>query len=131
VGALRASELVIVLSFVVATVDCYHFSFEQRAPAAPNQPVPAQPNPDDEITYRERVATYLNGFVGTGRVESYKYCQHPIRTELRVTGLDVLFGFFTLLIYTPHTLYVTCLRNEAPPRNARSSDPVSPSEETE
>jgi hypothetical protein len=30
------------------------------------------------------------------------------RTELRVTATDVAIGIATLLIYVPHTLYVTC-----------------------
>jgi hypothetical protein len=78
---------------------CYHFSFEQRAapPASPATTV-----------YTERVPTYVNGFVGTGTVETTRYCEHPIRTELRVTATDVLLSMATLLIYTPHTLSVTC-----------------------
>src|SRR5260221_14746127 len=95
---MRVCEGAIALSWVVATGGCYHFSFEQRPPVASNQSGPAQPNPSGEVTYHERAATYVNGFVGTGRVESYRYCPHPIRTELRVTALDVLLGFVTLLI---------------------------------
>jgi len=119
---MRAYEGAIALCWLVATNGCYHFSFEQLPPAASNQSGPAQPNPSDEVEYHERVGTYVNGFVGTGRVESYRYCPHPIRTELRVTALDVLLGFVTLLIYTPHTLYVTCPRSEALPQtNARAT----------
>jgi hypothetical protein len=44
------------------------------------------------------------------------YCDQPVRTELRVTAVDVLLSLVTVLIYTPHTLYVTC---SMPP--ARSS----------
>jgi hypothetical protein len=105
------------LGLVLATNGCYHFSFEQRPPVSSSQ-AGAQPNPSEEVTYKERAGTYVNGFVGTGRMEAYRYCAHPIRTELRVTGLDVLLGFVTLLIYTPHTLYVTCPRSEALPQNA-------------
>ena len=32
----------------------------------------------------------------------------PVRTERRNYGVDVLLSVGTLLIYTPHTLYVTC-----------------------
>jgi hypothetical protein len=77
---------------------CYHFSFEQRAPA------PATPT----VVYTERVPTWVNGFVGTGTVQATRYCERPIRTELRVTAADVLLSMVTLLIYTPHTLSVTC-----------------------
>jgi hypothetical protein len=82
---------------------CYHFTFEQQErPAAP----PLHPVP--YVTYHERVGTFLNGFVGEGRVETARYCERPIRTELRVTATDVAIGIATLLIYVPHTLYVTC-----------------------
>jgi hypothetical protein len=77
---------------------CYHFSFEQR-PAPPGARL---------VVHKERPATYVNGFVGTGAVDVKKYCADPIRTELRVTATDVLLSMATLLIYTPHTLYVTC-----------------------
>lgn len=79
---------------------CYHYSFDQT------RTVPDQ----DLITFTERRPTYLNGFVGTGVVETTRYCEDPVRTELRVTAVDVLLSVATLLIYTPHTLYVTCLR---------------------
>lgn len=92
-------------SLLVATLGlgagCYHFSFEQSrpGPAAAEQPV---------VTHEIRAPTYLNGFVGTGEVDTSRYCEEPIRTELRVTATDVLLSIATLLIYTPHTLYVTC-----------------------
>jgi hypothetical protein len=78
---------------------CYHFSFElpRASPASPAT-----------ITYTERVPTYVNGFVGTGRVDVARYCPDPIRTELHVSAADVLLSIVTLLIYTPHTLSVTC-----------------------
>jgi hypothetical protein len=88
---LRAAPLLLM------SVGCYHFSFEQR-------PVPAVPL----VTYKDRVPTYINGFFGTGTVETRRYCEHPVRTELRVTAVDVLVSMATLLIYTPHTLYTTC-----------------------
>jgi hypothetical protein len=87
---------------VVATLlasGCYHFSFElARRPAQ----TPAT------VTYMERVPTWVNGFVGTGTVDTGRYCESPIRTELRVMPADVFLSVITLLIYTPHTLYVTC-----------------------
>jgi hypothetical protein len=83
---------------------CYHYSFEQEA-AAPKKP---KPPPSETVTYSEHVPTYLNGFVGTGTVDTHRYCDEPVRTELRVTGEDVLVAMATLLVYTPHTLYVTC-----------------------
>jgi hypothetical protein len=90
--------LVLVAVFGVLPAGCYHFTFEQ-APAPP---------PVKYVTYEERVGTYLNGFIGNGQVDTRRYCERPARTELRVTGMDVLLGAATLLIYTPHTLYVTC-----------------------
>jgi hypothetical protein len=80
-------------------IGCYHFSFElpRAGPATPAT-----------VTYRERVPTYVNGFVGTGKVDVSRYCADPIRTELRVEAADVLLSMATLLIYTPHTLFVTC-----------------------
>jgi hypothetical protein len=115
---MRGYDGAVALMIAMGTGGCYHFSFEQRPPASPTQ---TAQSPADEVTYRVRAATYVNGFVGTGRVESYRYCPHPIRTELRVTGIDVLLGFFTLLIYTPHTLYVTCPRSETRPENAEDA----------
>jgi hypothetical protein len=77
---------------------CYHYSFEQRPPRADER----------QVTYVRRTPTYLNGLVGTGEVETQRYCADPIRTELRVRASDVLLSIVTLLIYTPHTQYVTC-----------------------
>jgi hypothetical protein len=75
---------------------CYHYAFEQRPSAGP------------EVTYELRVPTWVNGLVGTGRVDTRRYCADPVRTELRVTATDVLLSIVTLLVYTPHTLSVTC-----------------------
>lgn len=75
---------------------CYHYRFVHAEPVA------------DVVVHRERVPTYLNGFVGTGTVDTAKHCADPVTTELRVTGVDVLISLGTLLIYTPHTLNVTC-----------------------
>lgn len=88
----------LLLCALFATVGCYHYSHEIRQPASPGR----------TVVYKERVPTYVNGFVGTGAVDARKYCEHPVRTELRVTATDVLVSVGTLLIYTPHTLYVTC-----------------------
>jgi hypothetical protein len=86
------------LLLAVMASGCYHFSFEQRSP----------PPGARLVVFKERPATHVNGFVGTGTVDVRKYCAEPIRTELRVTATDVLLSMATLLIYTPHTLYVTC-----------------------
>jgi hypothetical protein len=89
---------------------CYHFAFEQR-------PVPAQA---PLATFVERRATYLNGLVGTGRIDTARYCARPVRTELRTTPTDVALSVVTLLIYTPRTLSVTCaLHEERGPERAR------------
>jgi hypothetical protein len=82
---------------------CYHYSFEQSGAAA------ADSLGRPMVTHEVRAPTYLNGFVGTGAVDTSRFCDEPIRTELRVTATDVLLSVATLLIYTPHTLYVTCL----------------------
>lgn len=84
---------------------CYHFRFEQHASPVPEARL---------VTYEERVPTYLNGFLGTGTVDTRRYCERPVRTELRVSALDVLLSVGTLLIYTPHTLSVTCEAPAAP-----------------
>lgn len=84
--------------FFVLCAGCYHYSFEQRQQRAGER----------EVTHARRSATWLNGFVGTGEVDTDRYCADPIRTELRVNATDVLISIATLLIYTPHTLYVTC-----------------------
>jgi hypothetical protein len=99
----------LVLAIGLVASGCYHYSFEQRAPAPGEQ----------LVRYRERRPTYLNGFVGAGEVDTAKYCADPVRTELRVRASDVLISIATLLIYTPHTLYVTCAR--APVARASSS----------
>jgi hypothetical protein len=83
---------------VTAVLGCFHYVHEIHPPAVPEQ----------TITHSERVPTYVNGFIGTGTVDARKYCDDPVRTELRVTAVDVLLSVGTLLIYTPHTLYVTC-----------------------
>jgi hypothetical protein len=89
------------------TTGCYHFRFEQQTPPPP---------PEARlVTYEERVPTYLNGFIGTGIVDTTRYCARPVRTELRVSALDVLLSVGTLLIYTPHTLSVTCAARETSP----------------
>jgi hypothetical protein len=75
---------------------CYHYKFEQSVSSGPLQ------------TYKVRVPTYVNGLVGTGKVNTAQYCAKPVRTELRVETTDVLLSVVTLLIYTPHTLYITC-----------------------
>jgi hypothetical protein len=99
--ALAASWTLRAVSIAAAVVlasGCYHYSFEQRQPA-----------PGETLTrHTIRAATWINGFVGTGRVDTAQYCAHPVRTELQVRASDVLLSLVTLLIYTPHTLYVTC-----------------------
>lgn len=96
---LRASHVLAVLVSIAAT-GCYHFRFQQqRATAVAPQQV---------VVHEVRVPTYVNGFVGTGEVDTTRYCDEPVHTELRVTATDVLLSVATLLIYTPHTLYVTC-----------------------
>lgn len=77
---------------------CYRYSFEQRAPAAG----------EAVVVHKVRAPTYLNGLVGVGRVDTKSYCAEPLRTQLKVTATDVVLSIATLLIYTPHTLYVTC-----------------------
>jgi len=86
---------------LVLLAGCYHYSFEQHPTTQPT------------VTYKVRSPTYLNGFVDTGRVDTRALCAQPVRTELRVTATDVLLSAVTLLIYTPHTLYVTCPVTEA------------------
>jgi hypothetical protein len=78
---------------------CYHFAFELPRTAGA---------PAETVTYTERVPTYINGFVGTGRVDAGRYCPDPIRAELHVAAADVFLSVITLLIYTPHTLTVIC-----------------------
>jgi Bor protein len=87
-------------SIIVLATGCYHYTFEQRQPA-PGEAL---------IRHERRVPTWLNGLVGTGSVDTAQYCAQPVRTELQVRATDVLLSLVTLLIYTPHTLYVTCAR---------------------
>lgn len=86
---------------------CYHYSFEQNATGAP------------VVTHKVRVPTYINGFVGTGSIDTRRYCENPVSTELRVRASDVLISIATLLIYTPHTLYVRCPITEPGTRAAQ------------
>ncbi|NMO18138.1 hypothetical protein HPC49_50750 [Pyxidicoccus fallax] len=83
---------------LLAMSGCYRYRFEQRP----------EPSGAQLVTHEERVPTYLNGFIGTGRVDTSRYCDQPVRTELQVTATDVLLSIVSLLIYTPHTLRVTC-----------------------
>lgn len=92
------SVLVTVL-MLGCTTGCYRYRFEQRASPPPETRL---------VTYEVRVPTYLNGFIGTGTLDTTRYCAQPVRTALRVSALDVLLSVGTLLIYTPHTLSVTC-----------------------
>ena len=94
-----------------ASAGCYHFTFEQRERPLTAGLNPSRGAPREEVTYQRRESTYLAGFVGNGRIDTTLYCARPIRTELKVTPTDALLSAVTLLIYTPHTLYVTC---EAP-----------------
>ncbi|MFP2907705.1 Bor/Iss family lipoprotein [Pyxidicoccus sp. 3LFB2] len=91
-------HLAVLSLLLLVTSGCYRYRFEQR-PDVPEA---------RHVTHEVRVPTYLNGFVGTGRVETARYCEQPVRTELEVTATDVLLSLVTLLIYTPHTLRVTC-----------------------
>jgi hypothetical protein len=90
VGALGSALL------LGASGGCYHYTFRDHASGGA------------EVQYSERRPTYLNGFVGNGVVDTQKYCARPTKTELRVTASDVAIAAATLLIYTPHTLYVSC-----------------------
>lgn len=92
------SRLLPLALVLASTPGCYHYAFEQRE-APPGTPL---------VTRSERVPTFLNGFVGEGRVDTRRYCEHPVRTQLVVSATDVLLAVGTLLIYTPHTLSVTC-----------------------
>ena len=107
---------------LLASAGCYHYTFEQSpAPTSLTSAGPVQRIAPQTVTYKKRVPTYLNGFVGNGRVYAYDYCRKPIRTELRVTATDVALALGTLFIYTPHTLYVTCQRSlTIAPRKARA-----------
>jgi hypothetical protein len=93
---------------VVLVTGCYHYSFDQRS---------RRPG-EVTVTHVKRKPTWFNGFVGKGEVDTARYCTDPIRTELRVRASDVVLSVLTLLVYTPHTLYVTCgvpaIANRAP-----------------
>ena len=102
------SRLILSLALLALETGCYHFRFEQQSARSPKEAE------RELVTYEVRPATYLNGFIGTGQVETSRYCEQPIRTELRVTATDVLLSVVTLLIYTPHTLYVTCPSPKSP-----------------
>ncbi len=101
----QAARLLVAAALVAPSAGCYHYVFEHQAEPASAQ---VARKPEALVTYSERVPTYLNGFVGAGKVDTGRYCADPVRTELRVTATDVLISGATLLIYTPHTLYVTC-----------------------
>jgi hypothetical protein len=88
---------------LVALTACYRYSHELRAPAPGEQ----------LVTFSEHEGTWFNGFVGTGRFDAAKYCRSPVRTGLEVSAIDVIVSIATLLIYTPHTMSVTCARAEA------------------
>lgn len=98
-------RLLVVLVGLLLSSGCYHYRFRHGPPAGRE----AGPT----VTHVIRSATYLNGFVGTGAIDVGKYCPAPVHTELRVRASDVLLSVVTLLIYTPHTLYVTCPRDAA------------------
>jgi hypothetical protein len=95
---------------------CYHYEFVQWAPA-PGQTL---------VTYRERRPTWLNGLVGTGAVDTGRYCARPVRTELRVEAIDVVLSIATLLIYTPHTRTwrAPAIRRPIAPPGARGTSAV-------
>ncbi len=96
---MRAS-CTLALALGLAGVGCYHYTFQSASTVGGA----AQP----AITYEVHRSTYLNGFVGNGQIDTRAYCASPIKTELRVTARDVAVAAATLLIVTPHTLYVTC-----------------------
>jgi hypothetical protein len=103
----RLTTIAAAIALMISGSGCYHYTFQHRPESASIQ----GGNQKEEkalVTYKERRPTYLNGFVGNGEIDTTKYCSEPVRTELKVTGVDVLISFGTLLIYTPHSLYVTC-----------------------
>jgi hypothetical protein len=89
---------------------CYHYTIDLRS--APEATLNAPVEHQATVTHEERAATFFNGFIGNGRINARKYCADPLRVGLRVTALDVVISMATLLVYTPHSLYVVC---EAPP----------------
>jgi hypothetical protein len=101
------------------TTGCYHYTFEQSAPRSAGEAAQQRP----VVRYKVRRPTWFNGFIGTGTVNTAEFCAQPVRTELRVTGVDVLLSIGTLLIYTPHTLYVTCPLRTSDALAARPSAP--------
>ncbi len=104
----QAGRLLVATALVAPCAGCYHYVFEHQT-----EPVTARAASKPAlVTYSKHVPTYLNGFVGAGKLDTAQYCADPVRTELRVTATDVLLSAATLLIYTPHTLYVTCEAGE-------------------
>ena len=103
----------VVLFCFLSPLGCYHFAFEQRPPTSTtfvtssDGSISARP-PPRLVTHERTVPTYLNGFVGTGRVDTTQFCDEPVRTELRVTTGNALVSLLTVFVYTPHTVYVTC-----------------------
>lgn len=109
----RLTTIAAAVAIMISGSGCYHYTFQHRPESASIQ----GGNQKEEkalVTYRERRPTYLNGFVGNGEIDTTKYCSEPVRTELKVTGVDVLISLGTLLIYTPHTLSVTCEASSRP-----------------
>lgn len=98
---MAARARTIALALLVLGAGCYHYTFVDSGAIAASAPRYVR-------VYKVRRATYLNGFVGNGRIDTSAYCAQPLATELRVTPADVAIGALTLLIVTPHTLYVTC-----------------------
>jgi hypothetical protein len=115
----RLTTIAAALALTISSTGCYHYTFQHRPESAA---LKGGSEKDEKalVTYKERRPTYLNGFVGNGEIDTTRYCAEPVRTELRVTAVDVLISFGTLLIYTPHTLYVTC---EASSRGSVASAP--------
>ncbi len=93
----------VAFAIALSGAGCYHYQFQQAPPVPPGARL---------VTHVERRPTYLNGFIGTGKIDTSRFCAEPVRTELRVTATDVLLSVATLLIYTPHTLSVTCIEGE-------------------
>ncbi len=117
---MRRSALVATLLAAAAHAGCYHYSFDQNpdlVEAVKAEQANGGREPSRFIVHERQVPTFLNGFVGTGTVNTDELCKDPIRTELRVTATDVLAAVGTLLIYTPHTLYVTCPREAVVGKN--------------
>jgi hypothetical protein len=89
-----------ILATALGYPGCYHFAFDLAPPDTGAA--------SETVSYVSRPPTYVNGFFGTGKVDTKAYCAHPLRTELHVSATDVLISIATLLIYTPHTLTVVC-----------------------